>query len=291
MSWQETALLLDCEDETLVGVLADPAPPTPAQAIGVVIVVGGPQYRAGSHRQFTDLARSLAAAGFATLRFDLRGMGDSTGSAVGFEDCSADIGAAIDALLRLRPGLSEVVLWGLCDGASAALLYLDERADARVAGLCLLNPWVRSSAGLARTRVKHYYWERLTQHSFWTKLLRGGVAFGALRDLAANVKLAGMAADAEAAPGRASFQRRMARAWQRFGGASLLILSGNDHTAKEFIDHVRSDAAWRGALALPRVQRCDLASADHTFSAPADAQEVEARTIEWLRSGLARGAP
>ena len=291
MNWHETPLLLECEGECLVGVLSAPAPPTATQSAGVVIVVGGPQYRAGSHRQFTDLARRLAAAGFATLRFDLRGMGDSTGSVVGFEDCSADIAAAIDALLRLRPGLREVVLWGLCDGASAALLYLDERADARVVGLCLLNPWVRSPVGLARTRVQHYYWERLTQRSFWAKLLRGGVAFNAVRELAANVKLAGAATVGADTPGRVSFQDRMARAWLRFDGALLLILSGNDHTAKEFIDHVRSSAAWRGALVRPRVQRCDLSTADHTFSEPADAQAVEERTIEWMRSALTRSAP
>jgi uncharacterized protein len=291
MNWHETPLLLECEGESLVGVLCAPAPPTAMQSAGVVIVVGGPQYRAGSHRQFTDLARRLAAVGFATLRLDLRGMGDSTGSAVGFEDCSADIAAAIDALLRLRPGLCEVVLWGLCDGASAALLYIDERADSRVAALCLLNPWVRSPVGLARTRVRHYYLERLTQRSFWTKLLRGGVAFHALRELAANVKLARAAGGGADTSGHARFQDRMARAWQRFDGALLLILSGNDHTAKEFIDHVRSSAAWHGALARPRVQRCDMSTADHTFSEPADAQAVEERTIEWMRSALTRGAP
>ena len=32
--------------------------------------------------------------------------------------------------------------------------------DPRVAGLALLNPWVRSDAGLARARVKHYYRQR-----------------------------------------------------------------------------------------------------------------------------------
>jgi alpha/beta superfamily hydrolase len=46
----------------------------------VLVIVGGPQYRAGSHRQFTLLARSLAEQGFAVLRFDYRGMGDSTGA-------------------------------------------------------------------------------------------------------------------------------------------------------------------------------------------------------------------
>ena len=46
-----------------------------AASRGMLIVVGGPQYRAGSHRQFTLLARDVAATGVPTMRFDYRGMG------------------------------------------------------------------------------------------------------------------------------------------------------------------------------------------------------------------------
>ena len=54
-------------------------------SVGVVIVVGGAQYRVGSHRQFVGLARHLAAHGHPVLRFDFPGMGDSPGDWVGFE--------------------------------------------------------------------------------------------------------------------------------------------------------------------------------------------------------------
>ena len=69
---KESVLSFVCEGEPLVGILAEPDG-TPAE-VGVVIIVGGPQYRAGSHRQFTLLARHLAARGFAVLRFDYRSM-------------------------------------------------------------------------------------------------------------------------------------------------------------------------------------------------------------------------
>ena len=88
------------------------------------------------------------------LRFDVRGMGDSSGTPPGFERIEDDIAAAIDALLAAVPETSGVVLWGLCDGASAALLYLDTTHDTRVVGLGIANPWVRSEVGLARTRVR-----------------------------------------------------------------------------------------------------------------------------------------
>ena len=52
---------------------------------GVLIIVGGPQYRVGSHRQFVQLARALASNGIATMRFDYTGMGDSQGKKAEFD--------------------------------------------------------------------------------------------------------------------------------------------------------------------------------------------------------------
>ena len=284
-SAQEHAFTFDCAGDALVGILHKPADPEPARdaaRTGVLIVVGGPQYRAGSHRQFVHLARHLAAAGHPVLRFDVRGMGDSSGAQRGFEHLDADIDAAIQALMQHQPGVQQVVLWGLCDGASAALLYLHRHADLRVRGLCLLNPWVRSEASLARTHVKHYYRQRLMQREFWTKLLSGRVAGQALRGLVGNLRAASGPVDA---PTRAAapFQVRMAQAWQAFSGPVLLVLSGRDYTAREFTETVAAHPAWTGALARPGVQRHDAAAADHTFSARAERDALERLTSDWLR--------
>ena len=143
----ERALQFGCDGEALVGILSPAAAPAKR---GVLVIVGGPQYRAGSHRQFALLARHLAEQGIPALRFDYRGLGDSSGAARTFEDVGADIRSAIDAFQAAVPGLQEVVLWGLCDGAAAALFYGHQ--DPRVAGLVLLNPWARSAAGLAMVR-------------------------------------------------------------------------------------------------------------------------------------------
>src|SRR5688500_5345431 len=83
----ERVLAFECDGERLLGILS--ASQQPAKR-GVLIVVGGPQYRAGSHRQFTLLARHLAEHGVPTLRFDYRGMGDSGGDVRGFEHVGAD---------------------------------------------------------------------------------------------------------------------------------------------------------------------------------------------------------
>jgi exosortase A-associated hydrolase 1 len=168
----ERGLAFGCLGETLVGVLSVPCVP---QSVGVVIVVGGPQYRAGSHRQFVLLARRLAASGITTLRFDCRGMGDATGAMRKFEDFGPDILAAIDALRRAEPVVERIVLWGLCDAASAILLYCRDAHDPRIAGVVLVNPWVRSDASFARAQLKHYYSKRFFERAFWSKLASGGV--------------------------------------------------------------------------------------------------------------------
>ena len=93
----EEPLCIESQGERLIGVLHRPQTPGNLTR-GVVVVVGGPQYRIGSHRQFVLLARSLAARGTPVLRFDLAGMGDSGGEFAGFERSAADIRAAIDAL-------------------------------------------------------------------------------------------------------------------------------------------------------------------------------------------------
>lgn len=275
---KESVLCFGCDGEELVGIVAEPTAAAPSE-VGVVIIVGGPQYRAGSHRQFTLLARQLADHGFATLRFDYRGMGDSDGEARDFLAVDADIAAAMQALQTHQPAVKRIVLWGLCDAASAALLYLSGTQDPRVAGVALANPWVRSAASLAQAHVKHYYWRRLREKSFWLKLLRGGVGAQALRALGRNLKLArsqGSATDAR------SFQDRMAAGLRGFTGPALLLLSGDDYTAREFSLHAQSSPAWQGLLDTQRV-RCEaLAEADHTFSGPHQADAVAELTLDWL---------
>ncbi len=277
---RESVLTFSCEGQPLVGILAEPAG-TPAD-VAVLIVVGGPQYRVGSHRQFTLLARLLAANGFAALRFDYRSMGDSPGDARDFLAVEADIAAAINALLAARPGLRRVVLWGLCDAASAALMYLDTTRDARIAGVALLNPWARSAATLAQTHVKHYYWRRLREKTFWLKLLRGGIGLTALRTLGRNLHLARGAGAAKA--DARSFQDRMAAGLRGFDGPVLLILSGDDYTAKEFLEHISHADNWAGLIHRPAITRVDLPGADHTFSSRQDANAVETVTCRWLNS-------
>lgn len=269
---------MTCGGWSLVGIASNPVHPG---RVGVVIVVGGPQYRVGSHRQFVLLARALAGNGYPVLRFDYRGMGDSDGDAPGFESVDDDIAVAVDALRREQPSVERIVLWGLCDGASAALLYCGKRNDARIAGLCLLNPWVRSDTTLARTQLKHYYGARLVQKAFWAKFLTGHLNWRASLKAFFGSLIKSRQINRPTAS-KLPFQQKMALALRNFSGAVLLIVSGSDYTAKEFLESVASDAYWAGLMEKRGLTRLDFADADHTFSNAQRRAAVEQSMLQWL---------
>lgn len=277
----ELPLVFTCAGEELLGILHPPG--KGARVRGVLIVVGGPQYRVGSHRQFVLLARALAAQGYPAMRFDYRGMGDSGGGLRDFEGADEDIGAAIEAFFHACPGMSEVVLWGLCDAASAAasLAYRDER----IAGLVLLNPWVRTEAGEARTQLRHYYLTRLREPEFWRRLLT--FRWNPLRSLAEVAGAVRRLASPSAGDGTSSvagqaLPERMRAGLERFAGPVLVLLSGRDLTAREFEDTVAASSRWRAWMDRDRVTIQRFPEADHTFSRAAWRAEVEAATCEWL---------
>ena len=281
MTYRETAIQFACEGETLLAIVSAPPGDQALAETGIVIVVGGPQYRAGSHRQFVLLARFLAMTGYLVLRFDYRGMGDSSGRQRDFQDITPDIGASINALQTHYVGVKKIVLWGLCDGAAAALMYAQATQDARLAGLCLLNPWVRSEASLARAHLKHYYTQRFLQKAFWQKLLSGKIGLTALLGLVSNVRKS-IKGGTTPQLAELSYQERMAQGWRDFKGQIFLVLSGADLTAKEFLQYCATAPAWHGALTLSHVARFDLSTADHTFSDRLALDQLHTATRDWL---------
>lgn len=285
MSWREEALAFDCAGDQLLGILTRPDEPP---GMGVVIVVGGPQYRVGSHRQFVLLARTLAQAGHACLRFDHRGLGDSAGHMRDFEHIDQDIGAAIDQMLVQAPSVRRVVLWGLCDAASASMLYWHAKQDARLAGMVLVNPWVRTDDLAAAVRVRHYYGQRLLKIGFWKKLLSGKLAVRqSLGELLAQIGRV-LAHGRRSNDKRGCFQDIMSEVFGNFPGKLLVILSGDDYTAKEFSLWFASQPASSLQHAGSRLQIEVVADADHTFSSAVWRNDVQTRTAHWLNTVLER---
>ncbi len=284
----EDPVAFDCGNDRLFGIVHG-TPKTSRR--GVLVVVGGPQYRAGSHRQFVLLARYLADHGIPVMRFDYRGMGDSEGERVPFDRIDNDINAAIDAFTEHCPDLQEVVIWGLCDAASAAVFYACQ--DKRVTGMVLLNPWVFTEQGSARTYLKHYYLQRILNKDLWRKIIHLEFDYKqSFSSFLTMLREAGSGngqhdkenkAQEEPRNTALSLPDRMYECLERSTCPVLLILSGNDLTADEFRELIKSDRRWQKLMKQQRITRYDLNEADHTFSTARWRDQVAAWTVDWVK--------
>lgn len=113
--------------------------PTEPPVRGVVLVHGG-----GVTREeggfFTRLAEGLSMGGLASLRFDLRGHGESEGrqEELTIAGILGDIAAAVGKL-RTHTGLDRVALLGASFGGGIAGYYAANNPD-QLTNLVLLNP-------------------------------------------------------------------------------------------------------------------------------------------------------
>jgi len=275
----EEAVTFLCEGAELLGILHRAG--ANARDVGILIVVGGPQYRVGSHRAFVLLARRWCAAGYPVFRFDYRGMGDSSGDERTFEAVDMDIQSATGAFCNHVPGLRRVILFGLCDAASAVLMHCVR--DGRVAGLILANPWVRTAAGSAKSYVRHYYGWRLLQRAFWRKLLAGDVKIvESVRGFINSWRLARNGSEHRVEAGAENFIDSMCGALSVYNGSVLVLISENDLTAQEFTDMCRDSPNWRKACARSNVSWSVIEGADHTLSTDRALQLATQRTNQWL---------
>src|SRR5438445_708442 len=140
-SGRKQAMHFGAEGRPLFG-FYHPPKPGPWRGVGVILCrpIGTDQTR--SDRVYRHLAERLAAAGFACLRFDLFGTGDSGGdeTAPGLVRAWLDDLGLAAAELRARAGARTIALFGLRLGATLAFVHAAERGD--VDALVLWSPWV-----------------------------------------------------------------------------------------------------------------------------------------------------
>ncbi len=151
----------------------------------VLFLTTASHHRVGPNRMWVPMARTLAERGFASLRFDLTGVGDSPtapGIVEGNVYSSAfvgDVRAAIDFLTRL--GYRRFITVGLCSGAY--LGFHVSLADDRVTGAVMINPqtfnWkegdsldINRRTTFASTR---HYKRLILEPNVWKRLLMGDV--------------------------------------------------------------------------------------------------------------------
>jgi exosortase A-associated hydrolase 1 len=252
-----------CAGETLFGSL-DEAP----GSTGLLIVSGGNEIRIGAHRGMALLAARVAEAGHPVLRFDRRGIGDSTGINQGFESAAEDIAAAA---ARLREtGVTRIVAYGNCDAAAALAFF---HADAGVDALLLANPWVIESTDdlPPAAAIRSHYAERLKDPREWLRLMRGGVNIGKL--------LKGLRKSAQnQSHDPDSLVARLAAALAS-GPPTTILLAKGDNTAIAFANAFKSPA-FEQARARVRVETLD--SDSHSFASVEDKDWLFERVIAAL---------
>ena len=154
---------------SLSGVLTESASDRAVAGVPpVVLINSGILHKVGSCRLYVKLARALADAGVASLRFDLSGLGDSDvrKDALSFEESAvAETQEAMDYLTRLR-GSESFQLAGLCSGADVA--HMTAVVDARVVGMASID---------ARTHLTPGYWwhnyrPKLFKAKYWVSWMR-----------------------------------------------------------------------------------------------------------------------
>lgn len=243
-----------CAGETLAATL-DEAP----GGTGLLIVSGGNEIRIGAHRGMAELAATVAAAGHPVLRYDRRGIGDSSGENNGFESTAQDIREAAIAFRHAAPHVTRIVAFGNCDAASALILFHDQ---ADIDALVLTNPWtIEQSDDLPpAAAIRSRYVEKLKDPRELLRLATGGVN---IRKLVSG--LAKVSAKPSQEPAR--LPARLAAALDASTVPTTILLAERDNTAIAFADHWKGDGF---AHCRPRItaQRCDTDS--HSFARPQD---------------------
>jgi len=255
MNAEQRALMFNCNGSGLVGIVEVPERPLPR---GVLVVTGGPQYRVGSHRQFTILARTLSQRGIPVMRFDRRGMGDSEGGPRSVDRIDEEIRAAMKEFFMQVPEMQEVVIWGLCDAAAAAALYV--ATDHRVRGLVLFNPRVRTRQRAAPVS-KNVASDRPDVVATATALRQN------MRPAASN--------DGDGDE-NAALPLQVIDSLAGYAGQVLVILFGDDLTGAEFARLMTHHKV--------RARRIDVSGANHTFASRTWRAEVAEASANWLMS-------
>lgn len=176
----ETPLHFGAEG-ALFGVLCRPLGQAEAGQAVLIVNHSGDPHQGGS-RLNVELARRLAAEGFASLRMDFSGLGDSVapGDAethVYETDRGPDIAAAIDALEEL--GYRRFAVQGLCSGGYH--VYHSALGDPRIGVVLVINLplflWRTGDAVELLSYIQQNQMIRLPmlkQKDIWTRLLRQG---------------------------------------------------------------------------------------------------------------------
>ena len=241
----------------------------------VIFLHGWAGSRIGPHRMFVHMARRLAAAGCACLRFDYRGRGDSEGATAQatIRSMISDAGAALDFVAKEWPERKAILL-AICSGCKVAIGAA--AGDTRVAGRALwsaepMGPMRAAAGGGGRSgSALRSYGRKLLRLETWRKLAT----------LRVNVRMVGKAVAGEEVAGGDELKDETL--WlsrlRDFKGPALLVYGTNDPETR--VAEPGYTALFGQAGIRHDVHK--VAGANHSFYSLAWEREVMDVTEKWI---------
>jgi len=274
---EEPVVIPSAED--LFGILQVPDG-TEHPEVAVVFVHGWSGYRAGPHDLYVHTARALAERGIASLRFDLRGRGDSGGA---YDEADLD-GMIADCLtakqfVQERLGSKAIYLLGICSGGNVALGAAS--LDRTVTGLVLWSTPLFAPdkvAGEAKKRRRFFlfdYARKLFRRETYAKLFRGRIHFRIVWQVLRGKRETGSTNPKDS-------RRNVMQDFRTYGGRMLFVYGTRD------VDSIGAPDFFRQYCEAEKIPAdfATIEGANHSFYSVAWEQQVIEATGEWLtRSG------
>ena len=289
---RETAFAFSCKGDELIGFIHEG---DHNRRIGVLsLVADGPQYRGGVGRQLLRLGRRLATEGITMMRFDHRGIGDSEGSYRGFLYIEDDIAAAVDEFRRRSPWITDIVLWGGCSAATAALTHAHKIPA--VVGIIACNPFVNSPSITAKATRNHYV-SSLTKMAFWRKLIHGDYS---IRDylsqgrqmLSKKIGSGLNKSQQTASDGdNVSFIDELLIGLKHFDGKVLFLMGDSFLRSDEFDVLITSSPEWRATYSKDNHERIDIQGGDQVFATLTAQERLFDAASAWLHRSFPPQSP
>ncbi|HEX9997619.1 MAG TPA: alpha/beta fold hydrolase [Abditibacterium sp.] len=281
----ENAVIFSNErGENLVGVwhLPDGAP-----RAAIVMLHGWSGTRCGPHQMLTRAARRLAAQGFAVLRFDFAGRGDSDGDTIlaTLATMQKDAKSAQN-WVRTQTN-APLLLLGLCSGCEIVVAA----ANSEIAGVILWSAPVFAAlpaeSGVAQKRGKNLqkYARKLFSLATYRKLWRGEID---TKSVSKAIQGGGGAASKNLeseAPGQLppGFRAASLAKWQQFAAPRLQIYGGADPILEDALAWYQNHSNTPAEVAI-------IAGANHSFYGLGWEREVIDRTLLWLHEKFENSA-